>query len=272
MRGSKAAAVIENMVGINKRVHVSRAAAGLAYFLMLAIFPMLLCLYTMLVRFLPEADAVERIIASVLPTDSIGALISNYLLYVSANNSGGMAATAIVAMATTSAGVFRILHNVMGEMRGCKRFTGALSYVLSFVFSLVFLLAVYLAVVIVLTGSWFIRLVDRHIPFLDISASWNWIRFILLFLLLFVIITGVYRITAPKYERITLLPGAIGASVAMVGVSILFSYFIGMSAKYPVVYGSLASVMIMMFWLYICGIVFFSGNMLNVALEMYQRE
>ncbi|MGN1002998.1 MAG: YihY/virulence factor BrkB family protein [Oscillospiraceae bacterium] len=270
---SKAAALVENMIGINKRVHITRAAAGLSYFLMLAIFPLLLCVYTMLVHFMPDMETVKSVFTAILPSDSVGALIDNYLLYISGSDmTAGALVTAIVTMATTTAGVVRTLSNVMGEMRGSKRFTGLLSFLLSFVFALVFLLAVYVAVIMVLTGNWFISFVDRHIPFLDVSASWNWIRFVLLFLLLFVVITAVYRFTAPKYERIILLPGAITASVALVGVSILFSYFINMSTKYPVVYGSLASVMIMMLWLYICGMVLFGGNMLNVALEMYHRE
>lgn len=269
----KVAQVIENMISINKRVHISRAAAGLSYFLMLAIFPLLLCVYTMLVNFMPDMGIIRDVFTAMLPADSVSELIDSYLIYISDNDvTTGLIATAIVTMATTTAGVVRTLNNVMGEMRGSRRFTGLASFLLSFVFALVFLLAVYVAVIMVVTGSWFISFVDRHISFLDISSSWNWLRFILLFLLLFVVITAVYRFTAPKYGRSILLPGAVSASVAMLGVSILFSYFIGMSSKYPVVYGSLASVMIMMLWLYVCGIVIFGGNMLNVALEMHERE
>ena len=50
-------------------------------------------------------------------------------------------------------------------------------------------------------------------------------------------------------------------------VSIVFSVVIGMSVKYPLVYGSLASVMIILFWLYVCGNIVIMGNIINVAIE-----
>ena len=47
----------------------------------------------------------------------------------------------------------------------------------------------------------------------------------------------------------------------------VFSVYIGISVNYPLVYGSLASIIIMMIWLYVCGIVVFVGNAVNIALE-----
>lgn len=272
MKKEKAARLAENLIAVYKRVPLSRSAAGLSYFLMLTIFPLLICLYTMLGSLFPTDEDIMRFLTGIIPTDSIGLLIDDYLSYVSMNNSRAMLTAAIAAMATSSAAAFRTIHHVMGEMRGVRRFDGVFSFLFSFVFSLIFLATIYVSAIIILTGSWFLSFVDEHVPFLDISSSWSWLRFILLFFLLFVILTGVYRITAPRGCRVKLLPGALFSAIALVGVSILFSFFIGMSAKYPVVYGSLASVMIMMIWLYICGFVLLAGNVVNVALENMEAE
>ena len=78
---------------------------------------------------------------------------------------------------------------------------------------------------------------------------------------------GVYRITAPKGKPGRLLPGAALAAAALVALSILFSAFIGASAKYPLIYGSLAGVIVIMLWLYSCGVILFLGCALNVTLE-----
>ena len=142
-----------------------------------------------------------------------------------------------------------------------------MAFVFSFVFSLVFLAALYIAALLIATGGRFIAFADKYIRFLDVSDNWEWFRFVLLYLLLFVLILGVYRITAPGDRRVIFVPGALASSVALLGVSIMFSWFIGMSARYPLVYGSLASVMIMLFWLYICGNVLFIGNIINISLE-----
>lgn len=246
--------------------HVSRASAGLSYFFMLSIFPILICLYAMLGSLFPSVSELQRIFSGILPADTVDILL-DYIGYVSENSTGKMVAVALVAMATSSAAAFRIIDKLMFELRGRRRNARFIAFVSSFLFSLVFLAALYFAAVIMATGGWFIRFVDENVSFINISNDWKWYRFLILFLLLFVIILGVYRICIPDRYNAVLVPGALAAALTMVGISILFSWFIGMSVKYPLVYGSLASVMIMLLWLYICSNLLFLGNILNIALE-----
>lgn len=246
--------------------NVSRAASSLSYFLMLSVFPTFVCLYEMLGSMFPTPDTIRAFATGLLPAETLDTIVE-YLGYITLNRSRTMLMMAIVAMATTSAAAYRTLDNIMGEIRGSKRFNGPFAVVFSFLFAIIFLAAVYFAVIVMISGSWFINFLSRHVTVLNISTNWNWARFILLFLLLFVIILGLYRITAPKRRRVRLFTGALVASVSLVGVSIIFSYFIGMSVKYPLIYGSLASVMILMLWFYLCGNIVISGNIINVVLE-----
>ena len=74
----------------------------------------------------------------------------------------------------------------------------------------------------------------------------------------------VYRATSPrKRPRPPILPGAFAASAALVGASAIFSYFIGLSSRYSLVYGSLGSVMILLVWLYLCGNIVILGSCFN---------
>lgn len=246
--------------------HISRASAALSYFLMLTIFPLLICLYAMLGSLFPSPGEIKGLMELFMPEGTVDTLME-FVDYISDNVSRRMLALAIVAMATSSAAGFRIIDKVMFELRGTRRREKVLAFVFSFVFSLVFLAALYMAALLIATGGRFISYADRYISFIDVSHNWEWFRFVLLYLLLFVLILGVYRITAPRGGRVLFTPGAVCASVSLLSVSIIFSWFIGMSARYPIVYGSLASVMIMMFWLYICGNVLFLGNIINISLE-----
>ena len=45
----------------------------------------------------------------------------------------------------------------------------------------------------------------------------------------------------------------------MVACSVLFSWFIDMSSRYSLVYGSLASLIILLVWLYFCGNILVIG-------------
>lgn len=269
MKKRKLPSVLRGAMRIYLDVNVSRGAAALSYFLMLSIFPMFICLYEMLGSMFPTKEAIISFASGLIPSEAVDTLV-DYLVYVTENHNTAMLTMALAAMATTSAAAFRTLDNMMGEIRGARRFTGAFALIFSFVFSLIFLAAVYFAVIVMVTGNWFFTFLAKHVSFLSVSGSWEWGRFVLLFLLLLVINLGIYRITAPRGPGVRIFTGAAAASAALVGVSILFSFFIGMSSKYPVIYGSLASVMILLFWLYVCGTVVIGGNILNVAIERYE--
>ena len=57
------------------------------------------------------------------------------------------------------------------------------------------------------------------------------------------------------------------AALAIVAASALFSWFIGMSSRYALVYGSLASLIILLVWLYLCGNILLLGAVIGRVLE-----
>ena len=58
----------------------------------------------------------------------------------------------------------------------------------------------------------------------------------------------------------------------LVAVSMAFSTFIGASTKYPLVYGSLSAVILLMLWLYTCCMVILCGAAFNVARRDSERN
>ena len=56
-------------------------------------------------------------------------------------------------------------------------------------------------------------------------------------------------------------------SLGMVAVSIGFSVFISASQRYPLIYGSIASLILLMFWLYVSSLVVYCGAALNIVLR-----
>ena len=49
----------------------------------------------------------------------------------------------------------------------------------------------------------------------------------------------------------------------MVAASAVFSWFIDLSSRYALVYGSLASLIILLVWLYLCGNIVILGSCFN---------
>ena len=80
------------------------------------------------------------------------------------------------------------------------------------------------------------------------------------------LLAGALRRMIPLLRK-SLLPGAVLATVGVVLMSTLFSRLIASSARYSLVYGSLASLILLMLWLYLICQAIFVGAALNIALR-----
>ena len=215
-------------------------------------------------------ESIFNVCEGIIPAAAI-TIISEFMKYVSGNMTTIMLIVGITVMVTTSSAAFRTILNIMGDIQGKKRYNGILGGVLSFLMSIAFLLAVYVSGVVIVSGEWLLNVLAEIIGFGHIFELWYWIRFVLLFLLLFGIIYCIYIVSAPRETKRThRLPGALIAAVLLVAVSIIFSRMISESVKYAIVYGSLASFIIMMVWIYMCGVILIMGNVLNISLREYK--
>jgi len=158
----------------------------------------------------------------------------------------------------------------MEEIQGKPRYQGVLGLVVSFVFSVLLLFTIYFSVLMITTGAWLMETVEALLGVHGLAAAWLRIRFVLLFAVAVVAVHMIYTFTAPKEPKIRRLPGALMATVALVLGSMIFSVFMGASATYSLIYGSLASFILLMFWAYLCGNILIVGNLFNYTL--YKRR
>jgi len=242
---------------------VSRSAAEFAYFLTLSIFPLLICAVAILASFdLSLAGLFDDLWAE----DIVGAVL-NYLSHVGAVPSSTILTIAVTLILTASSAAFRSMSKISAEMQGGARYRGILGIVVSFVFSLLLLFTIYFSVLMITTGAWLMETVEQMTGIHGLAAAWQWLRFALLFTVVVVAVHLIYIFTAPKEPKVRRLPGALLATVALVGGSMIFSLFMGASARYPLIYGSLASFILLMIWCYLCGNILIIGNMFNFVLH-----
>lgn len=255
---------------IQKRI--TRAAAALSYYLTMTVFPLVICVYTLLGNRYDEAMRILNFIESFIPPSTIK-FIEDFLLYIATNHNMAMLFAGLTVVITSASAAYRTIHYTIGEVQGKIRFQGIIGLTLSVVFSLAFVLMVYFGVIVMLTGRSFIAFLNHLIPFIDIGNSWNWLRFVILFAIAYILISCIYASVQPKREKYPIFAGSFVGTFALVIVSIVFSVFISASAKYPLVYGSLASVVLIMFWLYLSCIVLLCGAVLNVVMrDMHAME
>lgn len=271
LKDSKSLSCLRELIQIYFGKNVSRSAAELSYFITLSFFPTLICVYAIMFRFLPGMSITLEELRAFMPGSTYDT-VTDYLSYVAKHNSKNLLTAGIIGMATTSAASFRSLHNIMAEIQGKSRYRGIFALLFSFLFSLLFLAAIYFAGIVMVTGSWLIRFLTSLFPALAGLEVWTLIRFPLMFLIFILIIYGLYRITAPREIKGTFFPGAAASALILVLVSVLFSWFISMSTRYPLIYGSLASIIVFMLWMYICGQILIMGNALNVVLRRHREK
>ena len=243
-----------------------RASAALSYYLTMTFFPLIICLYTLLGNSYDKAMSVLSFTDHLMASETVE-FLEDFLYYVAENNSMAMMMAGIAVLLTSASAAVRSLQGTIGEMQGGQRFQGALGYLFSVVFSLLFLAALYFAILVMLTGRSVIERLNQMLPFIDISQSWRYVRFMILAGIEYFITLGVYEVSKRSWDSYKTWPGAILATVALVGVSIVFSVFIDASTKYPLVYGSLASVILLMLWLYFCCMVIFCGAAVNIVIR-----
>ena len=249
---------------IGKRL--PKAAAALSYHLTMTLFPLIVCLYALLGENYQRALEILDFVEQFLSADSIR-LLRSFLLHIATSNSRAILIAGLTVLIGSSSAAVRILQSSIGELQGGQRFQGVMNVLFSLVFSVAFLTAMYFAILVVLTGRDFLELLNGYLPFVDVRQSWQWLRFLLMAALEFVIFWAVYEVSKRRVDNYPGVPGAMLATVAMVAMSVLFSSFIAVSTRYPLVYGSLASMVLLMLWLYLSCQIILLGAALNVCLR-----
>ena len=263
---------VRDMVQTYGRLGVSRAAASLAYFLILTLFPLLVCVNFFIGLLELDPEAVFSALDPLLPRESLS-IILDYLTYVSgipqSQSTPLLLASLFTILLSASAGL-RTLLKTMDELYQVRHVSSLRRVVVSVVLSILFLLTIYLSIVVIFTGDWFFQLLEARlpsplaelIPLRLLSQLWGWLRYLLLFFCVLLLVLAVYRMGTPpplRREKKVLRLTALLSAGALVACSVLFSWFIGMSSRYSLVYGSLASLIILLVWLYFCGNILLVG-------------
>ena len=249
---------------------LTTASAALSYYLTMTVFPLLICLYTMLGNSYETVIKIVRLARGIFAPDTMG-LIEEFLNYVSVNNSTNMMLAGLLVLLSYASAAVRSLMGTIYAMQGGHRFSGLKQLIFSICFSLVFLAAIYFSVLVIISGREFISFINRALPFIDINGGWIFVRFLVLAGIFFCVVWGIYEAPKRQKDEYSTLPGALSASVAMLAVSLVFSLIINQSANYPLVYGSLASIILLMLWLYSSCIVICCGAAVNIVLRDMSR-
>jgi len=269
------------VIDLYNRAGVSRSAAALAYFLVLTLFPVLLCANYLLGLFHLDLEQLLLSLDQILPPGTL-AIMGDYLGYVSAIQSTPLLLAGLFTILISASAGLRTLFLTMDGLYQVEDLHPFRRLFLSLILSLLFLATIYLSVIVIFTGEWFFGLLQLHlpprltalIPLAALSGLWRWMRYLLLFCCVLLLVLIVYRAGTPWSAVRTrgILLSSVCASLTIVAASVVFSWFIGMSSRYALVYGSLASLIILLVWLYLCGNILLLGAVVSRVLSRHFRK
>lgn len=250
-----------------KKIPLHAAYAG--YFIVLAVFPALLMLLSIL-RFTGiQVESLVDLLGDFLPKALMGMV--EELVYSTYLSSSGtvLGLSALTALWSASRGVFGLLQGLnavydVWEDRGYL-YTRTISVVYTFLFGLVLLLTLVLHVF----GNTILNalsMVDNGVVIflMDLVD----LRFFLLLILQSLIFTLMFMVLPNQRNRfVDSLPGGILSSIGWLVFSDLFSIYVENFNSYANIYGSVYAVALGMLWLYCCLSILFYGGALNHYLS-----
>ena len=239
---------------------VPQAAACLAYFVLLTVFPVLICVSYILGMVNIDIVSLMDQLQPLLPEAALDVLES-YLRYISFHQTPGLFLAGLAGCWFSAAAAFRTITRVIIDMYEDVSQSMVRGMVASILFPLGLLVTVDLSVIVVVTGQRTLAAVAQRFPFLGPRAEPMVLDPLCSAVLhLFLFILAVLNMAAPfGTPRLPVLLSSLVSALALVVSSAVFSWFISMSSRYSLVYGSLVSLIILLIWLYLCGQILFIG-------------
>ena len=245
--------------------NVAGTAAELSYYFLLALFPLLIFL-TSLIGFLPDAPSgLIDYLARVAPPEALK-LVRETLADVVSHRSGGLLSFALIGTVwAASSGVASLMEalNIAYETKETRPFwkRRLVAIGLTTIFALLIVGGSGLIVIGHRLGDWLEHSLELGGALTSISTVMGYLTG--LGLLLSGI--GTMYIFGPniKSAERRVIPGALFATTGMVVGSLLFSLYLRAIPSLSATYGSLGAVVTLMLWLYLIGLLLLVGGEIN---------
>lgn len=252
--------------------HVSSFAGHAALFVLMSFFPMAMFCVSVF-QYLPfERGIVSSYVMTVMP-GGLRPLLIQILqeAYTESTTVMVKSVTMLVMLFCASKGVYAVLIG-MNAVYGIRETRNILViYLLSIVYVIAFFVMLGLMMVLIVLGDNLFNGLIQFLPGITLFqrffqyGKYLFMLALLMIFFLFLYMTVPNRRSKLRYE----FWGAAFSAAAWLGFSWAFSFYISHYANYSVTYGSLATIVIFILWLYGTMNIVFIGAEMNVVLRTF---
>ena len=242
-------------------------SAEMAYYFLLAVFPFLIFLITV-IGYLPvSGDDILRPLANLLPSESYHVLRDTAEQVIRSRNLRLMSFGFVSMLWAASSGMGAVMRGINKAL--CEKDTRPfwVAVPLSILFTiLVTLLILFYFILLIFgrqIGDFLLRIGLRW----EDWKGWNVIRYAVAIFLMIAVFVILYRYSPCKKIRWrNAMPGAVFTAVGWLLVSLVFSYYVNRFWNLSLVYGSLGGIIALMVWLFISAQLILLGGEVNAML------
>ena len=234
--------------------------AELTFYLTMSFFPFMILLLA-LISITPLS--VEETLFSLLSNLSKEIYNLVYYILTGVQRSTPIIVTSgIVAIWSVSRAITTIIKalNRMYETVESRGFV--IIRVIGFVFAILLALVIILTFFLLVMGNVIGMAILRFFP--SFNILWHTLRLIMICVILLIFLSVIYKVLPNKDLRFNSIKyGAFFTSVLWVSSSALFSFYVDNFANYHIIYGSLAGIVALITWFYICSFMLLLGGEIN---------
>lgn len=256
-------------IGLNER------AASVSFNFLMAIPPLFIFIFTLL-SYIPGSkrlyEEVLVLLRGVIPDVTTYTMIKNVMDDFFSTGTGTLSFGLLLALYFSSNATLTImrtfrksmLHIEVEERNFIEVRLSAIR--LTFIIVLLIIATIMIMLTQTIILSWIIEQMNINDNFIDIIFGSG--QFVVTFVLIFLAIGLVYRY-APHVQKKWKIrtPGALLATILIMSFTYLFSYWVNNIASYNKIYGSLGSILILMFLVFVNSLVLLIGFELNVSIN-----
>jgi membrane protein len=246
-------------------------AAQLAYYLLFALFPFFLFLTTLL-GYLPVSNLLDQLmalLAQLLPHDALALVQDNVHELVTGQRGGLLSFGILAALWTSSSAVTAVMDSLnraynVEEGRPFWKVRG-LAILLTIGLSLLIIVSLVLLTFGPQIGGWIADYMGLGGAF---QVAWNILRWpVIVFFLILALALIYYLAPDVEQEWKWITPGAVCAVLAWIVASLGFAFYVNNFGSYNKTYGSIGTVIVLLTWMYVTGLLILVGGEINSEIE-----
>lgn len=251
---------------------VARDSAALTYYLLFAIFPLLIFLSNLVGYFAVDIEGLLRELSTFIPAEVLE-LLTQYLRYISGASSGTLMVFGLVFSVWFPMRAANALLLSVRKAYGMGRPTHFVRhYAKVFLYTIFLFLTILLSLVLVTVGRSVLDLCADFFNFSTVLTDgfidlWATLRFVLLGVIIFLALASLYALAQETRRVHYIWPGVLLSLAAWMALSLCFSLYVENAANYSLVYGTLGAIIVLLLWLYLSATMMILGAEFNSVLK-----